>query len=65
MFEGLDRWHKTKVGLISFAILELVICYAFASLAIDRGNLLYYGLVLLFLVGALQNILRLFKSTGH
>jgi hypothetical protein len=59
MIHKLDKWHKTKLGLFVFAIVELAITYGFASLAIDRGNLFWYLLTLVFLVGSLQNIFRL------
>lgn len=57
-----DRWHKTKLGLLFFAIIELAITYGFASLAIDRGDLWWYLLTLIFLIGFLQNFFRLIRS---
>ena len=62
MLKQLDAWHKTKLGLFIFALLELGICYGFASLAIDRGNLWWYLLTLLFLIGFLQNIVKFIKA---
>jgi hypothetical protein len=59
MIKQLDKWHKTRLVLLVFAIIELAIAYGFASLAIDRGNLFWYLLTLVFLVGSLQNIFRL------
>lgn len=59
MLKTLDKWHKTRVGYALFALVELAIAYGFASLAIDRGNLLWYALALFFLVGALQNFFKL------
>ncbi|HVX48055.1 MAG TPA: hypothetical protein VHA05_01730 [Candidatus Saccharimonadales bacterium] len=55
----LNSWHQTRVGLLFFGLIELGIAYGFASLAIDRGNFLWYLLALVFLVGALQNIFKL------
>jgi hypothetical protein len=52
-------WHQTKLGLLVFFVIELALVYAFASLAISRGNLWYYILTLLFLVGAIQNFVKL------
>lgn len=57
----LAKWHQTKPGLLVFGAIELAIAYGFASLSIDRGNLWWYLLTLIFLAGALQN---LFKSIG-
>ena len=42
-----------------FGVVELAIAYGFVSLAIDRGNFLWYLLALIFLVGALQNLFKL------
>ncbi|MEO7364588.1 MAG: hypothetical protein ABIV43_03730 [Candidatus Saccharimonadales bacterium] len=59
MIDKLDTWHKTKLGYASFAVLELSLGYLFASLSIDKGNLWYYLLTLLFLIGATQNVFKL------
>ena len=62
MFKKLDKWHKTKLGLLVFALVELALTYIFVSLAIDVGSLWYYLLTLIFLVGTLQNTLKLIGS---
>jgi hypothetical protein len=62
MLQKLDRWHKTRPGLTVFGLVELALTYGFMSLAIDRGNLFWYLLTLLFLVGALQNFVYLIGS---
>jgi hypothetical protein len=59
MIKQLDAWHKTKPGLLVFGLLELTVAYGFASLAIDRGNFLWYLLTLVFLVGSLQDLFKL------
>lgn len=59
MIDHLDKWHKTKLGLAVFAVIELGLAYGFAGLAIDRGNFFYYLLALIFLVGTLQNFIKL------
>ena len=61
MLKQLDKWHKTRLGLLVFGLVELAIAYGFVSLSIDRGNLWYYLLTLVFLVGSLQNFVRLFQ----
>lgn len=58
MVNKLDAFHKTRLGYLIFGLIELAIAYGFVSLAIDRGNLLWYALTLLFLVGALQNFIK-------
>ncbi len=54
----LQKWHQTKLGLLVFGLVELGLAYGFVSLSIDRGNFLYYLLTLIFLIGALQNLLH-------
>jgi hypothetical protein len=65
MLQKLDAWHKTKLGLLVFAVLELVVAYGFISLAIDRGNFWYYLLTLVFLFGGLQNLFKLIGKLLH
>jgi len=65
MFKQLDNWHQTKPGLLIFALTELAISYGFASLAIDRGNPVWYLLTLIFLAGFLQNLLKLIGRAFH
>jgi hypothetical protein len=59
MINKLNKWHKTKLGLLTFALIELGLTYGFISLSIDRGNPLYYLLTLIFLIGFLQNFFKL------
>lgn len=63
--KSLHKWHQTKLGLFVFGLIELAIAYGFASLAIDRGNFLWYLLALIFLVGALQNLFKLIGKVFH
>jgi hypothetical protein len=63
--QKLMKWHQTKPGLLVFGAVELAIAYDFASLAIDRGNFLYYLLALIFLVGSLQNLFKLIGKFIH
>ncbi len=65
MFKRLDKFHKTKIGHLLFGATELAIAYGFVSLAIDKGNFFYYFLALVFLVGALQNFLKLAGRVLH
>jgi hypothetical protein len=61
----LAKWHQTKPGLLLFGAIELAAAYGVASLAIDRGNFLYYLLALILLIGALQNIFKLIGKLIH
>jgi hypothetical protein len=63
--ENLHVWHQRKRGLLIFGLVELALVYAFASLAIARGNLWYYGLALLFLIGGIQNLFKLIGNVIH
>jgi hypothetical protein len=65
MLQRLHRWHQTKPGFLVFGVAELAAAYGFASLAIDRGNLWYYALTLLLLVGVLQNCVKLIGGIFH
>lgn len=65
MIKQLDKWYGTRLGLLVFALVELAITYGFITLAIDRGNLWYYLLTLVFLVGTLQNLVKLIGSFVH
>lgn len=58
-FQKFDAWHKTRLGRLFYGVAELAFAYVFVSLAIDRGNLLYYVLTLVFTVGGLQNLFKL------
>ena len=62
MLQTFDTWHKTKLGYLVAGLVELAIAYGFMSLSIDRGNLWWYLLTLIFLVGALQNFVKLIGS---
>ncbi len=62
MLPMLDTFHKTKPGYLLFAVIELAVAYGFASLAIDRGSWWWYVLTLVFLVGSLQNLVKLIGS---
>ena len=61
----LDKFHKTKPGYLVFGLVELAIAYGFASLAIDRGNLWWYVLTIIFLIGTIQNFVHLIGAFVH
>ena len=65
MLNKLDHWHKTKLGLLVFALIELAIAYGFVSLSIDRGNPFWYLLTLVFFIGFLQNTVKLIGKLFH
>ncbi len=59
------KFHETKLGFLVFGIVELVIAYGFASLSIDRGNLWWYLLALIFLIGGVKNLIKLILKIIH
>jgi hypothetical protein len=65
MLKKMDRFHRTAAGHLVFGLVELAAAYGFASLSIDRGNLWWYLLTLVFLVGVLQNFVRLTGGLIH
>jgi hypothetical protein len=65
IIKQLDQWHRTKSGLLLASVAELAIAYGFASLAIDRGNLWWYFLTIIFFIGAIQNFFRLIGAFIH
>jgi len=56
---------STKTGLAVLTVLELLLAYGFASLAIDRGNLLYYLLTVVLLGYAIKHFIRLIGKFVH
>ena len=58
--QQLDHFHKTHIGFLVFGIVELGVAYLFASLAINSGAWWQYVLVLIFLFGGLQNLVKIF-----
>ena len=57
--KALDKWHKTRAGLLTFALVELLLAYGAASWAIDSGNILLYIVTIVLVIGGLQNLIKL------
>jgi hypothetical protein len=55
-----DNFHKTRSGFLIAGLVELGLAYLFASLAINSGSLWEYFLVIVLVIGTLQNFVRLF-----
>ena len=62
MLKDLDDFHKTPTGYITFGIVELLLAYGVGSRALDTGSLWQYALAIILFVGAVQNIVKLFKN---
>lgn len=63
--QKLAQWHKTKVGLFVFAVVELGVAIGLAEWAVGNGNLLLYLLAIIFLVGFFQNLVKLVWKFVH
>jgi hypothetical protein len=61
----LNKWHKTRLGLLMWTLIEFAIAYGLASLSINTGNLWWYLLTILFFVGALKNLFKLIGTLIH
>jgi hypothetical protein len=58
----LDRFHKTPKGYLAFGLIELVLAYIFASIAIDSANMWTYIAALILTIGALRNLFSVFSA---
>ncbi len=63
--DKINDWHKTTSGHLSFATIEVGLTYLFFSLAIDRGNLFFYLLTIIFAIGTVSNIFKLINKIYH
>ena len=61
----LAQWHRTKVGLLVFAVIELVLAIGLVEWAVGNANFLLYLLAIIFLVGFFQNIVKLIWNLVH
>lgn len=62
MLKDIDNFHKTPVGHIVFAAIELVLAYAAGIRAIDTANMWFYALSVILLFGVVQNVYMFFKN---
>jgi len=60
--QAIDNWHKTKLGHLTFGLVELLLAYLFVSLAINSGSLLEYAVTVILFAGAIQNFVGIFKT---
>lgn len=56
IYRQFQRWHKSLIGFLCTAVIAILIAYVFACLAIDRGNLWFYLLTLIFVIFTIQNV---------
>jgi hypothetical protein len=63
--QQVDRWHQTRKGYLVFGVIELLIAYGFASLAINYAGIWQYALGIVFIYGGVRNLVRIFRSPKH
>lgn len=64
MYEKYSQLSSNKKGALALILLELIIAvYVVATLAIETGNLGYYGLFLLLAGDAVRRFINLFKKS--
>jgi hypothetical protein len=59
MLRSIDKFHKKRLGYLVFGLVELVLSYLFVRLAFPSGDWWEWLLMLVFLVGALKNFVRM------
>lgn len=58
----LHQFHKTRPGYLAFALVELILLYIFASIAIDTANMWAYLASAVLFIGAVSNIIGFFAG---
>jgi hypothetical protein len=56
MLNKVIQFRNTRRGHLVFAATEAVLCYIFASIAIDTANMFAYAAAILFFIGAITNL---------
>ena len=62
MYAKYSKLTSTKQGSVLVLLLEVLVAYIIASLAIETGNLGYYVLFATLLVDILRRFINLFKN---
>ena len=60
--QKLAKWHQTRLGLSLFVVIELALAYWLISLAVDRGNLWWYLIAFILIVGSVHNVIKLIRG---
>lgn len=58
----MDHFHKSKRGYLIFGVVELVLAYIFASIAMDTASMWAYLATLILLIGAVLNFINVFTA---
>lgn len=65
MLSKLNHWHKTKLGLLAFGLVELLIVFGLGNWAFGDGSLWLWLFAVIFFVGSLQNFGKLIGVFVH
>ena len=65
MITKLANFHRAKLGLLVFGVIELGLAIGLAEWAVGNGNLLLYLFAIIFLVGFFQNVVKLIWKFVH
>lgn len=57
---ALVKWKKTRRGLLTTGIVELILAYFAGSWALDSGSLWAYLLLLILVIGAIRSFVKAF-----
>lgn len=58
----LDGFHKSKRGYLIFGIVELILAYIFASIAIDTASMWAYLATIILSIGTVLNFINVFTA---
>ena len=61
LFERINLWHQTKIGLIVFAVLEAATAALFLDWAVTGGSWLDWLCFAILVSGFAQNVFKLSK----
>ena len=56
---SIDKFHKTRLGYLVFGLVELGLSYLFAIWAMDNGAWWEWLIAFIFLLGGLQNLVKM------
>jgi hypothetical protein len=59
------RWKHTAHGRLIWAVLDFVIAYIFASLAINSGSIWQWGIAILFTIDGVYELVRFIGKLIH
>lgn len=61
--EKLSKFHKTRVGHLVFGLVELALAYLVSFRALNNGSLIMWTLVMILVLGFIQNLIWAMRGT--